>query len=91
MADRCRNQPACAAAGGHSAVCLIVPKSAARWRQQAVLMSGVTNGRFSDRAKNISYEVMYQNFYISIIIVPGLNAQLFLVKKIQLVKVRMRA
>ena len=56
-----------------------------------VLMSGVTNGRFSDRAKNISYEVMNQNFYISIIIVPGLNAQLFLVKKIQLVKVRMRA
>ena len=54
-------------------------------------MSGVTNGRFSDRAKNISYEVMNQNFYISIIIVPGLNAQLFLVKKIQLVKVRMRA
>ena len=51
-------------------------------------MSGVTNGRFVDRAKNISYELMIRKFYISIIILRGPSAQLILIKKLQLAKVR---
>ena len=51
-------------------------------------MSGVTNGRFVDRAKNISYEVIIRKFFISIIILPGPSAQLLLLKKLQLAKVR---
>ena len=61
---------------------------AARWRQRCISMSGVTNGRFVDRAKNISYEVIIRKFYISIIILRGPSAQLILIKKLQLAKVR---
>ena len=49
--------------------------------------AGVTNGRQKSSSINGAPSQDMLNFYIAIITVPGLYAQLFLVQKLQRVKV----